>query len=149
MIPHTVSQVCWSLALLSTAAYALWRGGRPERLAACACLIAHFATILLQRPEGWLQPEAGLIVVDVGLTLTFGVIMIRARRWWPVAAFAFQILSFAMPIMRFVDPQAPLMGFYVSAIIWNYVGLLVLAIGVRLEGASRDPEPTAGGLSVS
>lgn len=149
MIPHTVSQVCWSLALVLTAAYAMWRGGRPERLAASASLVANFASILLQRPHAWTQPEVGLLAVDGLLTLTLGVIMIRARRWWPVAAFSFQSLAMTMPLMRFVDPQLPLMGYYVGAILWNYAGLAVLALGVWLEGDARDPDNAAAGPSAA
>jgi cytochrome bd-type quinol oxidase subunit 2 len=86
--------VVYLVALLATCTYALKRGGRTERRAAIALLIAVVATQIADAfGRGWQGPEYGIMAVDAALFVAFAAIAHRSERYWPIWIAAAQLVG--------------------------------------------------------
>ncbi|QJU56685.1 hypothetical protein HL653_01785 [Sphingomonas sp. AP4-R1] len=139
---------------LLVCAYALRRGGKPERWAASILLAGMVLTWALIRhsAQRYHAPEIGVAVAD-GLTLVALVwLMLRADRYWPgwlAAMQAIVVLSHLAMLLRVTD----IPGYYKNTIqLWIYPQLAVLATGVlrhRLRTAPGPAERTIGRAAAS
>lgn len=130
-------------SFLLVCAYALRRGGKPERWAASILIAGLILTWALIRHSGqrYHAPEIGVAVAD-GLTLIGMVwLTLRADRYWPgwlAAMQAIVVLSHLAMILRVTD----IPGYYKNTIqLWIYPQLAVLAIGVLRERLRTSPAP--------
>jgi hypothetical protein len=84
--------VLYLAALAATCLYAFVRGGRTERHAAIALLVAAAATQIggAIGPE-WVGPSYWIMAVDAALFVAFAVIARRSERFWPVWIAAAQL----------------------------------------------------------
>ena len=153
-----MSPLLRSVLALSTfllvCAYALRRGGKPERWAASILLAGMVLTWALIRHSGqrYHAPEVGVAIAD-GLTLIGLVwLMLRADRYWPgwlAAMQAIVVLSHLAMILRVTD----IPGYYKNTIqLWIYPQLVVLALGVlrhRLRTAPSPAERAIGRMASS
>jgi hypothetical protein len=136
-------QEIWRTALLATCAFAFWRGGRPERIAAFAFLIASFVQPLVLNTRNWLDPQWGVLVVDsVLLALLVGLALLTDRSWVLFCA-AFQLLSVVIHIAILVDRSVAPLPYRRGLVIWSYLSLVALAWGAwqaRRTTQVRDPQ---------
>lgn len=130
----------WTLLVVGTFALAIWRGGREERLAGNAVLIAWLLTKLLYRYEG-AQTEWGVLTVDVGLLGLLLWLALRSRRHWPMFAAAFHLLAVISHLARTVDPSVGGWAYLTAAIIW--ANLVLVAIGYGSWTAPRRNQAVA------
>lgn len=97
----------WILTILTYALLflLLWKGRRPDRLAAVALLVSQSATPLLAAIEihGVRVGVAGLAVC---LATALVLLALTGRRWWLLAAAGVQLVSVASWIYQILDPQA-------------------------------------------
>ncbi|MDB5492819.1 MAG: hypothetical protein JWP86_156 [Phenylobacterium sp.] len=112
----------------AVAGAALWKGGWSERLVAIGFLAAWLVTPVLRR-GGWEGPAWTGLAVD-GLFLALLVfVALRTRRWWPLFATAFELLSVLSHIARLVDPGVRAWAYATADAIWTYFLLTALALG--------------------
>jgi hypothetical protein len=82
----------------------LWRGRRPERVAAVAFLVAMLATPLVDEFQidglRW-----GVALLAVGLFGTLVWLSLVFDRWWLMAAAAVQLLSIATYLVAVLNPD--------------------------------------------
>lgn len=135
----------------AVAGAALWKGGWSERLTAVGFLVAWLLTPLLRR-QGWEGPAwTGLAIDSVFLALLLFV-SIRTRRYWPLFAAAFELLSVLSHIARLIDPGVRAWAYATADAIWTYLLLTALAIGTYNRWRDRQPAlanaPTAPGGGV-
>ena len=77
--------IVYTISLVAVCAVAAWRGGTDERLAAGAMALAAMLSPFVEA-NGYSGPEAGLILVDVGLFVVLAGISLRSRAFWPMWA---------------------------------------------------------------
>ena len=125
---HSLPQQVWQTALLLTCGFALLRGGRPERVAAIACLAAS-----LMQPwvldRNWLDPQYGVLAVDVGLFATLIGLALTTNRTWLLFASAFQLLGVITHIAIMVDHGVAPLPYRRGLVIWSYLTLMALGVG--------------------
>lgn len=123
-------------ALAVVVALAFRRGGRDERLAAIAMLMAAAATPLLVSNQ-FAGLEAGVVLVDVALFLTLSAIAMQSNRFWPLWAAGFQLGALVVHLASAQLPQLVPAAYAETLVIWSYPVLAALLLGTLLEGERR------------
>lgn len=119
----------WAAAMFAVSAYALWRGGRIERLVAGANILAWLATITVQNRQDWLHPQWGVLVVDVGFLALLLALVVRTTRGWVMPAAAFQLLAVVTHMAIMADKGVRAWAYITALILWSYLVLISLAVG--------------------
>lgn len=124
--------------LLAASAFALWRGGAPERLVGLALLLAAVSTQVLQDdlPIRFAGVELKVLLVDVALLGVMLAITLNADRFWPAWATALHILGIGAHLARAISPDVIRLTYAVLAAAWSYPIIVLLVIGT-VRHASR------------
>lgn len=139
MFHQLLGQVFLVLMLL-VCGWALWRGGKPERVSAAAMVAAWIGTsFVLDRRFSDIQwatlaVDFALLVVLVGLSL-------RYRRRWLLAASGFQLLGVATHGAMIIDDKIQAAPYIVALGLWSCAVVASLACG--MAALSRSPAATA------
>lgn len=135
----------WAI-LLSTFAYALWRGRSDERIAASVCLAATIATHFAISPlsERYTGLEVGLLLIDGAVLATFVAIALRSKRFWPLWAAGLQLTSSLSHLMKVVEIDLLPRAYAAAAVFWSYPILLIIIVGTwRTHQRSMRKSPAA------
>ncbi|HWU79886.1 MAG TPA: hypothetical protein VN158_07445 [Caulobacter sp.] len=122
--------------MLFVCGWALWRGDKPERLAAAAMVAAWIGTsfVLDRRFKDiqWatLGVDFALLAVLVGLSLVF-------RRRWLLAASGFHLLGVATHGAMIIDPKVQATPYIVALGVWSCATVASLAVGMVVLTRSR------------
>ena len=130
MYVQTPDQFLSFVVLLACCGFALWRGGRAERIAAMAMMLAWFATPLVQNVQQTLGPQSGVLIVDVLLLLVLLNLALTSDRWWTMVAAGFQGVSALVHLAAALDQQIIPRAYYVAGSLLSY-----LTMGALLTGA--------------
>ena len=126
---QTLAHLIWFLAMAGACGFALWRGGRPERVAAGACLVAWVATRLAYNYGDRIDTQWGILAVDIGFLAVLIWLALTTDRLWLLFAAAFQLLGVAIHLAITLDRAIRAVAYIQALIIWSYLVLLSLAIG--------------------
>jgi hypothetical protein len=128
MIPHYI--YFWAI-LLSICGFAWWRGGREERIAATACVLATVTTVLVIPPIAvrYSQPNLVLLAIDVAMLAAFTGIALTSRRFWPLWVAALQLIMTTSHLMRAIDSDLVPRAYAAASILWSYPILLIILVG--------------------
>lgn len=135
MFHQLLGQVSLALMLL-VCGWALWRGEKPERLAAAAMVVAWIGTsfVLDRRFKDvqWatLGVDVALLAVLVGLSLAY-------RRRWLLAASGFHLLGVATHGALIIDPHVQAAPYIVALGVWSCATVACLAVGMAALTRSR------------
>ena len=132
--------------------FAIWKGGRDEKIAGASLAVAAFATPLL-KDDRWLGPQWGVFAGDLAFLLLIVAIAMRTRRWWPICAAGFQLLGVLTHAARIIDNSVGSWAYATAGVIWSYSVLAAVAIGTlgawreelqlaKADGAMADPGAT-------
>lgn len=127
----------WAAAMFAVSVYALWRGGRVERLVACANIIAWAITIAVQNRHDWLHPQWGVLVVDITFLGLLLVLVVRTAKGWVMPAAAFQLLAVVTHMAIMADKGVRAWAYLTALILWSYLVLISLAAGTYLQSRAR------------
>lgn len=145
MIPHYI--LFWAYLLL-VCGYAFWRGRKPERMAAAACLLATVTTVLVIPPVTlrYSSPDMTLLAVDLAMLAAFGAIALTSDRFWPLWVTGFQLTMTMSHLMRAIDPELVPKVYAAASVFWSYPILLAILVGTwrthRRAAARRDRVPS-------
>jgi hypothetical protein len=126
--------ICFALAICAAAA---WRGGRAERGAAAAFIAAWFAAYVT-KDHSWLGLQWRIFIIDVAFFVALAAIALRSRWYWPIFAAGFQLLSVVTHAASTVDHQLGAWAYMTANVIWTYLFLVALAVGVAGAWKRRD-----------
>lgn len=105
------------------------RGGVEERLTAASMLINVSATHVL-RDHSWPQVQLAGFVADILSLALLLAIALRSRKFWPLAATAFQFLIVLTHVAKVIDPGLGQWSYMTAIVIWTYLLLIALGVGV-------------------
>ena len=88
----------------SAGAFALWKGGRAERLVAGALLVENTLSFFVQNPHRMSDPRYASLSLDVATLLVILFATFTTDRRWTLLVSALQILSMLTFIARIIDP---------------------------------------------
>jgi hypothetical protein len=145
MYVQTLDQCVSLAALLVCCGLALWRGGRPERIAGVAMILAWFATPLVQIASQTPGPQGGVFVVDVLLLLVLLALALACDRWWPMAATGFQGVVTLTHLAAALDTQIAPRAYYIAGSLLSYLTMGALFLGARNAARQAKPPPGSGG----
>jgi hypothetical protein len=124
--------------MLSTVAVAFWRGGWTERLASIGMVVDSIASALLQNTHDWSQTQWADLAVDAAYLVLLVGLALKSNRYWPLWAAAFQFLSVMIYLGRMADRRVGAAAPYWAVVIWSYLILIAIAVGVWGEVRRRD-----------
>lgn len=98
--------ILFNTALFLIAAFALWKGGVPERIAAVAFLAAAAATRLAQRGASGMfhNLELDVLIIDLVLLAVLLALALRADRIWPIWMIGIHGLTVGVHAAKAYDP---------------------------------------------
>lgn len=124
--------VAFMILLFLVAAYAQWRGGAPERIAAICMVAAMMGTFWagLSNPS-YRGVEWGMLLIDFGLLLALMILAGAADRFWPIWLASFQLVAVAAHGVTAYNPEIlPVAYWWIVGKI-AYPMVAILAIGTR------------------
>lgn len=128
------------VAMAAVCVYALWKGGRPEKIAGALIALAWLASWLLQDRVHILNPQWAVAWLDVVLFALFVVMALRWRRIWLLVACATQLLTAATHFTAVLDPRLFALGVMTAYYVWSYATLTALAWGTHLAARGNKGE---------
>jgi hypothetical protein len=119
------------LLLLAIVAYALWRGGRDERMVAGLCAFGFAATALLlaQDSNRFNELEIGVMLVDFALLLGFVAVALASSRFWPLWVAGLQLTTNLGHVLKVVSTDLFPQAYAAALYFWAYPIILILAVG--------------------
>lgn len=134
----TIAQPPWlgPTAILLLCFCALLKGGLEERLAAGSLWLNSTLTQLL-RDYTWPQVQLAGFVLDLLSLVLLTAIALTSRKFWPLAAAAFQLLMVLTHVAKMVDPNIGQWSYITANLIWTY--LLMISLGVGVWNCWRAP----------
>ncbi len=117
---------------------AFWKGGREEQIAAGGLILSWLVTIVLRDPN-WVGAQKGAFVADTCLLVILLMLALRTKRYWPLAATAFQLLCVLTHIARIVDPGVRAWAYATGQVIWSQWVFFAVGVGTwnRWRGRRR------------
>lgn len=146
MFFRTLTQATWDVSMLSVAGLSVWRGGWAERTVAFATIVGSIATAAVQNTRDASAPQWGDLAVDCICLIVFVGVALRSRRLWPLFAAAFQLIAVIIYVARLADVHVGARSPFAAGVIWSYLILVAVLVGVFVNGRDRRPEgPSAAG----
>lgn len=130
---------------LGSCVYALWRGGQPERCVSVIFLIAVPLSFMAYVPDPWRGVQWIILAIDSTMFVLLVAIAFRANRYWPMGVAAMQLLQVMGHFLKLTDPAMLHVVYWISAVVWAYPMLLLLALGTmrhRNRVKRLGPEPS-------
>lgn len=121
----------FNLLQLLVSAYAVFRGGAPERLAGILQLGAAALTrmFFLSSVAPYLTVELGILLVDLVLLGALVALALYADRFWPIWLAALQALGAGAHLVKAFEPSIVSMAYAILVIAWSYPMVIILAVG--------------------
>ena len=107
---------------------AFWKGGREEQVAAGGLMLSWLSTMVLRDPH-WIGAQWGAFGADSCLLLLLVGLALRTKRYWPLAAAAFQLLCVVTHIARIVDPGVRAWAYATGQVIWSQWVFFAVGVG--------------------
>jgi hypothetical protein len=130
---------------VATSAYALWRGGAPERIVGALMPIAFIGTVAFQSqfPVRFHGVELGIFIVDCALLIALLAVALRAERYWPIWMTGLQAVAVAAHLATMVSPVMPI-AYALMLSFWTFPMMAILVAGtwrhrrrMAVRGADR------------
>jgi hypothetical protein len=126
MITH---QLIFQILLVASCGYALWQGGKEERVVAFVSVVATIGSRFATSPLNvrYRGVETGLVAVDVLVLAAFVVIALRSPRFWPLWVAGLQLTSSTAHLMKALDESLLPVAYGAAIALWSYPILMILA----------------------
>ena len=119
----------WPL-LIATCGYALYRGGRYERIVALICVGATLISISIHPLRGrYTGVESGELLVDSAVLLAFVAVALVSDRFWPLWLAGLQLTSSSAHFLKAIEPDLIPHAYAAAVRFWSYPMLIILAVG--------------------
>lgn len=143
-------QLAFAAAFLVCLGYTCWAGGRPERAAISAQLVALLLSLIAIsfRSIPAVKLSAGLALVDALLAVALTMLALRSNRLWPIVLAGMQVATIFAHLAKILSFPLPPAGYVIFVQFWSWPMLLVTALGtyrhrtrVRRFGDEPDWKP--------
>jgi hypothetical protein len=146
MLPHWI--IFW-IVLCASCGYALWRGRKYERIAACVFIAATVFSILMRSPlhGRYSGIEISDLIVDSTVLAAVVAIALVSDRFWPLWAAGLQLIDSMSHMLKAIQPDLLPAVYGAAERFWSYPILIILLVGAwrqhrrtlastRLDGAT-------------
>jgi hypothetical protein len=104
--------------------------GRWEERVAAGAFLMDSALTRLFRDHSWIGPQWAEFWMDLGFLALLIFIALRTRRFWPLFAAGFQLLTIVTHTARMLDPKVNGWTYATAVIIWSYMIMYAILFGV-------------------
>jgi hypothetical protein len=125
---------------------ALWKGGREERLIG-AVLLLNFAISIFLRDISWPRVQLAGFIADLATLALMFAVALWSKKFWPMFAAAFQLLSVMTHVGKMLDPLMHQLAYLTAIIIWTYLILISLGVGTWNHWRARRQAASVGAVS--
>lgn len=132
-----LNMLTYGLLLAGCWAYALSRGGAPERIGA-TIMVASFipsAATVSSPVVSFKSLETGVLTIDVLCLTAFVALAIRAERFWPFWVAALQLLTVGAHGVKLVDPDMLRRAYAFLIVVWSYPMIAIIIAGTARHRA--------------
>lgn len=145
-----IHMIAFAAAFLACLVYAFFAGGKPERAAILAQLVALLLsfTAISFRSIPVKGLPIGLALVDLALAVALSILAVRANRIWPIVLAGMQVATIFAHVARMLSFPLPAAGYVIFVQFWAWPMLIVTALGTynhrsrtRRLGQERDWKP--------
>jgi hypothetical protein len=119
----------WILSMVAASAFAILRGGWPERLVGAGLVIGWVASVAVLNRQHWLDPQWGILGCDLVYLGLLVILALTTDRIWLLFASAFQLLCVVIHVGIMVDPGARTLAYLRGLTIWSYLIVASIVIG--------------------
>jgi hypothetical protein len=122
----------FTAAFIACLGYAIYAGGKPERTAMLAQLVA-FLLSLAAISFGSIPVRGlpiGLALVDFALALALSLLAMKANRLWPIVLAGMQVATIFAHFARLMAFPLPAAGYIIFVQFWSWPMLMVTAVGI-------------------
>ena len=137
--------------LLISCAFAVWRGGTPERIAAITLFVGDILSVaaVVLHSGRYRHEEYGLFAVDLAMLLVLATIAFRSTRWWPLVLAGLQLDGTLVHLIHLVAPHTVPSAYLNATALWAYPMVALLVVGTwrhhsRLKRLGDDPDWKGG-----
>jgi hypothetical protein len=139
--------LAFAAAFLVCLAYVFRSGGKPERSAMLAQLVALLLSMIAisfrSIPISGLP--LGLALVDVGLAIALTIVALKANRLWPIVLAGMQVATLFAHLARAFGFPLPAAGYIIFVQFWSWPMLAVTATGAynhrsRIRRFGKEPD---------
>jgi hypothetical protein len=127
MILWTPRVVIESSIYLAGCSFALWKGGRPERIVATAMILEFVVGVSVRTSSE--NPHYLSLGLDIAVLAAVIYVAFTTQRRWALVGSALQILSILCYITRLLDPSILSWTYLTVGIALGYALLLALIYG--------------------
>lgn len=140
-----MSPLLYITLLTFTCTYALYRGGRYERIAALICIAATIATVSVNSPlsHRYVRIEGGALAVDIAALVAFVVIALQSDRFWPLWVAGLQMTTSLSHFLKALDPTLIPQAYGAAVRFWSYPILVIIIVGTWRSQRRRAAEAAA------
>lgn len=127
----SLENLIYDILMLSCWAYALLRGGAPERIGATVLVAGSYLSLYAFSglPGGFTSLEAGVFRVDIAVFIAFLILALFAERFWPMWVASLQAMGTAGHLVKVVDPTIVPWAYAIVLLIWSYPIILLMVLG--------------------
>lgn len=126
-------------------AAAFLKGDVEERLAAGG-IVLNIAVTVAMRDYSWPHLQVAGFVVDILSFILLLAIALWSSKFWPLAAAAFQLLAVLTHVAKMVDPDLGQWSYITAIVIWTYLLMFALGVGVWNSWRARSYAPSGEGV---
>lgn len=134
---HSPIQTLGSILTPVVTVLVVWRGGRPERIAALASLAAYLITPYAQKLGGHHWPLLGVALVDVTFCALLVYLALRWDRAWLIMAAGAELATVMAHLGMILDPTLMARGYVITLWIFYFIFLGALTYSLFEPGAGR------------
>jgi hypothetical protein len=129
-MPHYMA---FLILFLGSMAYALWKGGAPERIAAGVTLAGVILTGIAQMHEAhrYATVQWGVAMADLFILTGFLAVALLSTRYWPMWLAALQIIQLCSDFAKLLPGVVELTYAMASSLIGYPVALIIAVATVR------------------
>lgn len=135
MLPEFLLEVAGLATLAAAAAMAFGWGGRDERLAATAFVVA--TALSWSMDSQYSATQTNVLLVDFALLLGLVGLALMSDRFWPMYAAAFQLVGTIVHVASMTEKSDFAWAYAVGLIFWSYAVMATLIAGTWVEGRNR------------
>ena len=139
MFPIALAQLFGWVCLGLTCVAAGWRGRAPEKLGAGLVAAAWVLSTLVEQRHNWLEPQYGILAVDVATLAGLAGLAFWSRRYWAICAAGFQAIAVLTHLVFLINPQALYRAYYMSNFSIGFLLLGAILAGVLFEAPRPAP----------
>ena len=145
VVSVTMRMLVFAVCLLGCCAYALARGGRPEKIGALTLLAGSVLSAAAMSPAvgRFATVEIGVMLVDLAVLAVFVALALATDRYWPLWVSALQLIGVLAHAARLADPEMMRNGYAFLLAVWSYPMLLAIALGTRAHHRRTRDRPAA------